>query len=64
MHWAKQAKESVPPVINENQELASSDMEKVLNKFFASVLKARQVSHTSCVPEIQVGVKGVKSLLV
>lgn len=35
----RQAKESVPPLINETGELASSDMEKaeVLNKCFVSV---------------------------
>lgn len=39
-------------------------MEKadVLNKFFASVFKARQAFHTSCVPEFQVEVEGEKSL--
>ena len=35
-----QAKESVPPLINEKGQLASADMEKAekLSKFFASVL--------------------------
>ena len=35
----RQAKESVPPLINEKGELATTDMEKtgVLNEFFVSV---------------------------
>jgi len=50
----RQAEESVPPLINEKGELASSDMEKaeVLNEFFASVFMAIQASHASCVLEL------------
>ena len=48
----RQAKEIIPPLINEKEELASSEMEKaeILNKFFASVFMASQASHTSHVP--------------
>jgi len=37
--WKRQAKESVPPLVNEKGQLATADMEKyeVLNEFFASV---------------------------
>ncbi|KFU97279.1 hypothetical protein N339_06495, partial [Pterocles gutturalis] len=49
----RQAKQSVPPLINEKGELASSDMEKteVLNKCFASVFTGAQASHTCQDPE-------------
>ena len=42
----KQAKENIPPLINEKGELAPSDMEKagVLNEVFASVFTASQAS--------------------
>ena len=47
-------KESVAPLINENRELASLDIDKaeVLSKFFASDFMASQASHTSQVPGI------------
>ena len=49
----RQAKESVPPLINEMGELASSDREKaeVLNKCFASVFTRGQVSCVCQDPE-------------
>ena len=49
----RQAKESVPPLINETGKLASSDMEKaeVLNKCFASVFTGGQVSYVCQYPE-------------
>ena len=42
-----QAKESVPPLMKCNGELASSDTEKaeVLNEYFASVFTGGQASH-------------------
>jgi len=45
---SRQAKESVPPLMKGNEELASSDIEKaeVLNECFASVFMGGQ---TSCV---------------
>ncbi|KFV00708.1 hypothetical protein N339_06110, partial [Pterocles gutturalis] len=49
----RQAKESVPPLINEKGELASSDMQKTetLNKCFASVDTGGQASHVCQDPE-------------
>ena len=49
----RQAEEVVPPLINEREELASTDMEKaeVLNEFFASVFSDSQEFHASLVPE-------------
>ena len=46
----RQIKESVPCLINENGELASSDMEKaeVLNKCFASVFTGGQAPPHVC----------------
>ena len=46
----RQIKESVPPLINEDRELASSDMEKaeVLTKCFASVFTGRQAPPHVC----------------
>ena len=46
----RQAKESVPPLINQKGELTSSNMEEaeVLNEAFALVFIARQPSHISC----------------
>ncbi|KFZ51818.1 hypothetical protein N338_12594, partial [Podiceps cristatus] len=48
-----QAKESVPPLVNEKGELAVIDVEKaeVLNEFFASVFSGSQDSQNSQVPE-------------
>ncbi|KFZ48070.1 hypothetical protein N321_02745, partial [Antrostomus carolinensis] len=45
----RQARESVPPLINEKGELASINLERaeVLNKFFASVFTGSQASHVS-----------------
>ena len=44
---SRQTKESVPPVIDEDGKVASSNMEKseVLNKRFASVFMGGQVPH-------------------
>lgn len=49
----RQAKESVPPLKNKKEDLASSGMEKaeVLNELFALVFTASWTSHASCVPE-------------
>ncbi|KFV09259.1 hypothetical protein N339_03103, partial [Pterocles gutturalis] len=49
----RQSKESVPPLINEKGELASSDMEKaeVLSKCFASVFTGGRASHVCQDPE-------------
>ena len=49
----RQAKESVPPVMNEKGELASSDMKKAekLNKCFASAFTGGQVSYVCQDPE-------------
>lgn len=46
----RQAKESVPPLINQKGELTSSNMKEaeVLNEAFALVFIARQPSHISC----------------
>lgn len=45
----RQARESIPPLINEEGELATADMEKaeVINEFFASVFIGSQgyISH-------------------
>ena len=43
----RQAKESVPPLMKGNEELASSDIEKaeVLSEYFASVFMGDQASH-------------------
>ena len=43
----RRAKESVPPLMKGNRELASSDIEKaeVLNECFASVFTGGQASH-------------------
>ena len=43
----RQAKESIPPLLNEKGKLAITDMEKaeVLNEFFASVFTGSQDSH-------------------
>ena len=48
----RQAKESVPPLINEKGELTSSDMEKaeVFNKFFALVFMVSQASQRLSCP--------------
>ncbi|KFZ45983.1 hypothetical protein N321_04792, partial [Antrostomus carolinensis] len=48
----RQAKESVPPLINEEGELASADLQEadILKKFFASVFAGSQASHVSQVP--------------
>jgi len=49
----RQAKVSVPPLVNENGELASTDVEKteVLNEFFASGFTSSQYSNISHIPE-------------
>lgn len=48
-----QAKEAVPPPINEKGELSSTNMVKaeVLYKFFASVFTDSQPTHVAPVPE-------------
>lgn len=45
--------EDVPPLINEREELATTDMGKaeVLSEFFASVSTGSQDSHISHIPE-------------
>ena len=50
----RQAKDSIPPLINEKGKLASTDMGKaeVLNKFIVSVFTGYKVSHASHVPEL------------
>jgi len=45
----RQAKESVPPLINVKGDLASKDMRKA--EFFASIFSGSQASQYSCVPE-------------
>ena len=49
----RQAKASVPPLVNVKGELASTDEEKAeaLNEFFASAFTGGQDSGTSPVPE-------------
>lgn len=48
----RQAKESVPFLINENGELTSTVMERAeVHKFFYSVFTGSQASHTFHVPE-------------
>lgn len=49
----RQAKESVPPLINEKGEVATRDMEKteVLTESFASLFIDSQDSHISPIPE-------------
>ncbi|KFZ60398.1 hypothetical protein N338_05724, partial [Podiceps cristatus] len=49
----RQAKESIPPLVNGKGELAATDVEKaeVLNEFFASVFSGSQDSPNSQVPE-------------
>ena len=49
----RQAKESVPPLIDEDRAVASSDMEKaeVLNKCFALVFPGGQAPHVCKDPE-------------
>ena len=49
----RQAKESIPPQVNEKGELATADMQKaeVLSDFFASVSTGSQDSHISHIPE-------------
>ena len=48
---------SVPPLINEKEELAYSDMEKakVLNELFAFIFITSQASHPPCAPELPSG---------
>ena len=62
--WKRWMNECVPPLINENGELASSDMEKaeVPNEFFASVVTSSQASFASCVTELLGGGQGSKTL--
>ena len=50
----RQAKASVPPLVNVKGELASTDEDKaeVLNEFFASVFTGSQDSSISHVPEL------------
>jgi len=50
----RQAKDSIPPLINEKGKLASTDMGKaeVLNKFIVSVFTGYKVSQASHVPEL------------
>ena len=57
-------KDCVLPLLKENGELASSDMEKaeVLNKVFASAVTASQASFTSCVTELLGGGQEAKSI--
>ena len=45
-------KESVPPLINEKGELATTGMEKaeVLNEFFALIFTGSQDSCLACIP--------------
>lgn len=47
------AKESVPPLLNENGELASTNMGKaeLIYEFFASIFTGCQVFHASHIPE-------------
>lgn len=49
----KHAKESVPPLINEKGELATTLTEKaeILSKFFALVFTGSNASHTSHIPQ-------------
>jgi len=56
----RQAKEGVPPLIDEKGGLASRDMEKakVLSEFFAFVFIDSQVSNASHGPEILGGGQG------
>ena len=53
----RQAKESIPPLLNGNGELATTDMEnaEVLNEFFASAFTSSQDSQIleSYIPESQ-----------
>lgn len=53
----RQAKEIIPPLINEKEELAYSDMEKakVLNELFAFIFITSQASHPPCAPELPSG---------
>ena len=50
----RQAKESLPPLLNEKGKLAAADMVNavVLIEFFASAFSRRQHSCTSRIPEL------------
>lgn len=49
----RKTKDSVPSLINDQRELATTDMEnaQILNQFFASDFTEYQASHASHVPE-------------
>lgn len=46
-----QAKETVPPLVNGNGELATADTAEALDEFFASIFTVSQDSYVSHVPK-------------